>query len=262
VGIYNTSCVKNFTEAKPKKLDKYKFLDTDNIEKLLKLIGEQKHKFRYRDYTLIFCGYFLGLRIGEAVLLSRRTFQDVKDGVVYIKTLKQGPKIKAVCRECGRTTRFALGKKGQEYFCVKCKKRGIIDGELTSTELLPERELPTMEQKVIEVISFYIANFMKPENVYLFESRPGVHLCKEQVRKIFSHYILLSGIDKLFSWHSLRHGRGVFVWERFENLQMVREMLRQKSLSSTEVYIHMSPQSKEKLRNSLEKNMPVIDFPR
>ena len=214
MSIYSTSCVKGFETAKPKKLDKYKFLDTDTIEKILKLIAEQKHKFRYRDYTLVFCGYFLGLRIGEVVLLSRRTFQDVKDGVVYIKTLKQGPKIKCVCHECGRKTRFALGKRNQEYFCVKCKHRGIIDGELTSSELLPERELPTMEQKVIDVISFYIANHMKPENLYLFESKPGVHLSKEQVRKIFAHYVLLSGIDKLFSWHSLK--RSTFSLKSFQ----------------------------------------------
>lgn len=93
---------------------------------------------------------------------------------------------------------------------------------------------------------------MQPAQRWLFPTGPERHIHPETLRKIFAHYVLKSGLDPAYSWHSLRHGRGVVVFERFEDSVMVRDMLRQKSLSSAEMYMHLSPKRAEALRLQLE----------
>jgi site-specific recombinase XerD len=59
-----------------------------------------------------------------------------------------------------------------------------------------------------------------------------------QARGLFKHYARLAGLSPAMSFHSLRHFRGVQLYERHKDIQLVKECLRHRRLSSTEVYVH------------------------
>jgi len=101
---------------------------------------------------------------------------------------------------------------------------------------------------------------MRPEQTCLFESSPGRQLNKDHLRAIFNSYVMLAGLNRKYSWHALRHGRGVLIMDQFEDLVMVRDSLRQKSLSAAEFYVNLSPKRRQEYQNTMDgvtKNMDL-----
>lgn len=115
----------------------------------------------------------------------------------------------------------------------------------------PEKSPPVVETKVLEYVRIYLQG-MRPDQRWLLESTPGEHISESHMHRVFNHYVLAAKLDPAYSFHALRHGRGVRIYEKFEDFVMVRDMLRQKSISSTEWYMHLSPQRKQKLRDALD----------
>ena len=210
---------KNFSRSKPEKTSEQMFLTVLQVKQLLDTIEHENNEFKNRDHCAIFLGFYLGLRIGEVVLLNRESFRHINSEIAYIKTLK-------------------------------------------TRDNLPERIPPVVEQNVSIYVRAYLDSAMRDSQKWFFESRPNFHMASSNMRKIFNSYLLKSGLDPMYSWHSLRHGRGVLVWDQFNDLQMVKEMLRQSTLSSAEKYIRMSPKSKALLRGKLDSEALHIDFPR
>jgi hypothetical protein len=58
----------------------------------------------------------------------------------------------------------------------------------------------------------------------------------------------------VYSWHALRHGRGIYIWERFKDLVKVKDALGQKSLSAAEWYVNLSPAQREDALKVLDKD--------
>lgn len=63
-------------------------------------------------------------------------------------------------------------------------------------------------------------------------------LTTSQLRRCFAYYRDRAGLNRHYSFHALRHFRGVQLYKRFKDPQLVKESLRHRRLSSTEVYIH------------------------
>jgi site-specific recombinase XerD len=156
-----------------------------------------------RDHAMVFLGFFFGLRIGEACLLTREAFRSIGKGMAYIHTLKRR----------GRH----LAKNG-----------------------LPEESPPVVEKHVREYIQAYLKKIPKGQE-YLFVSRRGHRLSEQFVAQMFQTYCRAAGLSPAYSWHGLRHGRGVQLWEKFHDQKLVQLMLRHSDIASTQVYIGMSP---------------------
>lgn len=244
------------------KVPRQRFLTQAQIKAILDAVQKSENKFKQRDFALIFFGYYLGLRVGEVVMLSRDTFRDADEGLVYVRTLKAAPRVPHTCKECGRRCRVAVSRHNTELQCANCGHKNVVHvpQNLREKEVNPEKTPPAVETKVLEFAQDYLKNQMRPDQFWLFESpstdpklRGKFHIATSYARRIFNTYVQAAGLDPEFSWHSLRHGRGVFVYERFNDVQQVREMLRQKSLGAAEIYIHMSPARAQKLRDALER---------
>jgi site-specific recombinase XerD len=156
-----------------------------------------------RDHGMVFMGFFFGLRIGEVCLLTRTAFRNVSKGMAYIHTLKMR----------GRH----IAKNG-----------------------LPEEVPPVVEKHVREYVVAYLKKIPKDQE-YLFVSRRGSKLSEQFVSQMFQTYIARAGMSQAYSWHGLRHGRGVQLWEKFKDLKLVQLMLRHSCIESTQVYVGMSP---------------------
>jgi integrase len=255
---------KGFTLAKPKKRKREKFLSSEDVEKLLAAVLVENAPKSRRDHAAIFLGYYLGLRAGETAILERETFRDIEDGVVHVRTLKQGAKIPFHCRNCGKKTVVALNRAGKPWRCRKCDTMGevsVLKLKDSGDRTPPEKEPPMVEDHVVNYVRDYMQHAMRPDQRWLIEGRPGEHLSTVQLRNIFNTYLDKAGLPNIYSWHSLRHGRGVLLWEKFGDPVIVRDMLRQKSISSAEIYMHLSPARAEELKKRLDSAAPVAANP-
>jgi len=59
-----------------------------------------------------------------------------------------------------------------------------------------------------------------------------------RARKLFKHYLGLAGLPLVYSFHSLRHFRGVMLYDRTRDVQLVKEALRHERITNTERYVH------------------------
>ena len=64
-------------------------------------------------------------------------------------------------------------------------------------------------------------------------------MTRQQARNIFKQYAKLAGLDPRYSFHALRHFRGVQLYEKTRDPKLVQRALRHANLASTEVYIHI-----------------------
>lgn len=225
---------------------------------LLETIQSSEDVRRDRDYALIYLGFRLGLRVGEVVRLHRNHFRDLGKGIIYIPTLKRTPRIPVTC-SCKRVFRVGRAKIGTKIICSKCGKKVVVtDAKNIAAKFFgpPEIELPVVTESVAKFCQEFLKSM--PENrEYLFPGQVNktarAHLCERQVQKIFGHYLALAGLDKIYGYHSLRHGLGVLVADVQEDVLAVRDMLRHASSATSERYVHMSQKKKNTYKEALEK---------
>jgi site-specific recombinase XerD len=242
---------KGLSGPKVEKTNRQKFLTLDQVRKVLATIEEQNQTKWRRDHCAVYLGFFFGLRVAEAVILERACFRSIDDEV-YIRTKKQSPRIKVNC-ECGRRWSAAVRRIGTEMPCPNCVKPTLVRGDKNKYDMNPPERIPTVvESRVKDYIKSYLENHMRPDQRWLLESHKEQHLSTRMLEQIFGHYVMASGLDPAYSFHSLRHGRGVLVYERFQDPVMLRDMLRQKSLAATEFYMHLSPAQQEKYLSVLD----------
>jgi site-specific recombinase XerD len=198
-----------------------------------------KRDLARRDHAAIFLGFYLGLRVGEAAILERESLRHIDDGTIYVKTLKNIPRLRVTCAGCGRRCRVSVKRAGQQHLC-RCGKENLVHAPRNIDLEPPEKEPPVVEPFVLEYAAEYLATLPKGQR-WLFEGQKGMHLSNQQLSRIFGHYVISAGLSNKYSWHSLRHGRGLLIWETFKDHVMLRDSLRQKSLSAAEFYMHLSP---------------------
>lgn len=239
-----------------------RFLTVDEVRHLLNTIRKSEHKDRTRDrdHCAILLGYHLGLRVVEATWLERAFFKGLRHGDILVPTAKSLPRIQLSC-DCGRRVRVSCTKMGCTHECPKCGKSNLVPVREVSTNP-PLQIPPVVETRVIEYAQDYMDNVMRPDQRWLFEGQHAPddapadipHMTTRSLNRIFSYWCREAGLSPLYSWHSLRHARGVYLYERFGDLDMVKKMLRQKHIATAEIYIDMSPARQDKLRNALDES--------
>lgn len=239
--------------SNPPKSDRERFLDTADVQRILDTVRDAELPTDTRDHCAIFLGYHFGLRVTEATLLNRDCFRDIDREIVYVRRLKQIDRIPWQCTnpECGKRTRVSAKRIGTTHACSHCGTEHRIVTNKKVVKEPPEKILPAVEGYVLDYVRDYLKG-MRSDQTWLFESHPGKRIGDRHLRRIFGHYVVLSGLDPRYSWHALRHGRGVVLWDLTHDQKMVQEMLGQKSMSATTRYIHLSPAKKRELKTQLE----------
>lgn len=94
---------------------------------------------------------------------------------------------------------------------------------------------------------------VKGEENYVFLSRRGHHLTRMFVFKFLKEAVEKAGIQKQISPHSLRHSFATELVQNGADLRAVQDMLGHESISTTEIYTHLSRQF---LRETIETYHP------
>ena len=113
-----------------------------------------------------------------------------------------------------------------------------------------ERILPLPETLYIALRRFWITH-RHPH--LLFPNRNGTApLCEMSLRRAFNKARDSLGINKNITPHSLRHGFATHLLENGVDIRVVQMLLGHASLSSTEIYTHLTKPMRDDLRNRLD----------
>lgn len=122
-----------------------------------------------------------------------------------------------------------------EYGYVKCRGKGS-----------KERIVP-LGTKAIEAIQNYLKVSRpeiknSPHSPYVFLSKAGKPLRRENIWKIVRNCALKAGIHERISPHKLRHSFATHLLENGADIRSVQEMLGHVNISTTQIYTHVSKQ--------------------
>lgn len=116
-----------------------------------------------------------------------------------------------------------------------------------------------INHRALEMLDMYIhnvrshANIKPGEEKYVFINRLGTHLSRNYVFMFLQQAVDNAGLKKHVSPHSLRHSFATELVEHGADLRAVQEMLGHESISTTEIYTHLT---RDTLRNTIEAYHP------
>jgi tyrosine recombinase XerC len=107
------------------------------------------------------------------------------------------------------------------------------------------RVIPLGPGAVQTIIHFLDMRRGSPRNLgfdqdALFINKHGQRLSTRSVRRKLDKYLLEAGLDLTVSPHTLRHSFATHMLQRGADLRSVQEMLGHQSLSTTQIYTHLS----------------------
>jgi len=114
-----------------------------------------------------------------------------------------------------------------------------------------ERSIPITDI-ALKKVNRYLKR-RKYENEIIFLSKNGNPLSQRDIRRIFKKLIKKMAIDKNITPHTIRHSFATHLLERGADLRLVQELLGHSSISTTQIYTHISM---EKMKEYYKKFHP------
>jgi integrase/recombinase XerD len=113
-----------------------------------------------------------------------------------------------------------------------------------------DRIIPISE-RTIEMLNSYIEHY-KPFR-YLFEGQwPGEMYSASSLEKVLKNACRKAGLRKEVSLHWLRHSYATHLLEAGTDIMFIQELLGHKSSRTTEIYLHITTKSLQKIRSPFD----------
>jgi integrase/recombinase XerC len=190
-----------------------KAIDVEQVEKLLSA-PDATTLLGARDRAILETLYSTGIRVSELVGINRGDIDESSEALIV--------------RGKGRRERIV--PLGSHALVALRHYTAMLDAVAgTSTGIKAEPDSP------------------------LFINKHGTRLSTRSVRRKVSKYLTTAGLDPDISPHTLRHSFATHLLDNGADLRSVQELLGHQSLSTTQVYTHLSTQ---RMRNAYNEAHP------
>ncbi len=193
-----------------------KAISVEQVERLL-AVPDAGNTLGARDRAILETLYSTGIRVSELVDLNR---QDMDEAGEALTVRGKGKRERIV--PLGSHALAALG----QYL-----QRLQADPRFTAVHEQAERGEPTP----------------------LFINKTGGRLSSRSVRRKLDKYLADAGLDSSISPHTLRHSFATHLLDNGADLRSVQELLGHQSLSTTQIYTHLTSQ---RLRQTYDQAHP------
>jgi integrase/recombinase XerC len=188
------------------------FLSAEEIGRLLEAPGAEE-PLGLRDRAILETMYSAGLRVSEAVGLNDDDL-DFAAGVIRVRGKGRRERLAPIGSYAVNALKRWLRIKGSGVFLCRPEN---------------QKRLPTP---------------LSPSP--LFVNRFGRRLTTRSVARMLEKYLKLTGLDRRTSPHSLRHSFATHLLDRGADIRSVQELLGHKSLTTTQIYTHVGPETLRK----------------
>lgn len=113
-------------------------------------------------------------------------------------------------------------------------------GKGSKERIIPVHRLALDSMKLYQADARPLLLHNKPASDFFFLSSRGNPMSADAMRKMFYNTLKLAGVDVHYSPHDMRHTFASDVLEGGADLRSVQEMLGHSSLSTTQIYTHLS----------------------
>ncbi len=140
---------------------------------------------------------------------------------------------------------YAAGLRVSEASTLLIENLDLKSGQVRVMGKGSKERIVPIHDKAVQSISLYLkegrsilASRTSPSNLFL--STRGNAYSADAIRKMFKKTLLAAGLDPTLSPHALRHSFATDVLVGGADLRSVQEMLGHSSLSTTQIYTHIS----------------------
>lgn len=222
--FYKWMCKREFIESNPMLLIRTpkqakrlpKAISVEHVEKLLNA-PENRETLGARDRAILETLYSTGVRVSELVDLNRNDL------------------------ELSTQTLHVRGK-GKKERIVPLGSHALAAIRHYLTLLEPDPRFKAVRDQ----------SMVNPA-VPLFINKNGGRLSSRSVRRKLDKYLTQAGLDPSISPHTLRHSFATHLLDNGADLRSVQELLGHQSLSTTQIYTHLSSM---RLRSAYEGAHP------
>ncbi|MEI8063516.1 MAG: tyrosine recombinase XerC [Verrucomicrobiota bacterium] len=116
-----------------------------------------------------------------------------------------------------------------------------------------KERLTPLGAPAIEAVQKYLELRQRGARGPLFLNRFGGRLTMRSVQRMLKKYLLAAGLDPSLTPHKLRHSFATHMLDAGADLRSVQELLGHASLSTTQIYTHITP---ERLKKVYDKAHP------
>lgn len=180
-----------------------KAITVDQVEKLLSA-PDNRDTLGARDRAILETLYSTGVRVSELVELNRNDLD-----------------------QTGQT--LNIRGKGKKERIVPLGSHAIAAIRHYLTLLEPDQRFTSLRQQS-----------MSDPAIPLFVNKNGGRLSTRSVRRKLDKYLKGCGLDLTISPHTLRHSFATHLLDNGADLRSVQELLGHQSLSTTQIYTHLS----------------------
>ncbi|MCD6460060.1 tyrosine recombinase XerC [bacterium] len=143
---------------------------------------------------------------------------------------------------------YSTGMRVQELVDLNIKDIDLLGDSVRVLGKGKKERIVILGPYALEALSEYINERKKLlaekkiETTALFLNRRGTSITDRSIRRIFKKYSLKLGLDRDLSPHSLRHSFATHMLNAGADLRVVQELLGHESLSTTQIYTHVTTQ--------------------
>ncbi|MEX0887013.1 MAG: tyrosine recombinase XerC [Phycisphaeraceae bacterium] len=193
-----------------------KAITVDQVERLL-AAPEHADTLGARDRAILETLYSTGVRVSELAQLNRADL-DIASQTLHVRG------------------------KGRKQRIVPLGSHALAAIKHYLTLLEPDPRFRVLRQRA-----------MVDPNVALFVNKSGDRLSARSVRRKLDKYLKQVGLDSAISPHTLRHSFATHLLDNGADLRSVQELLGHQSLSTTQIYTHLSTM---RLRDAYDQAHP------